>query len=767
MRILQLSTFDGRFGASIAARRLHEALLASGQESDLLVSEVLSDSPRTHSPRSEFEKFTARIRHYVDKLPLKLYPQRSPFIFSPNWVPSQIARHITSFNSDVVHMHWCQSNFVPTSSLPQLGRTLIWTFHDMWAFTGGCHYTSGCERYRSQCGHCPALGSTTDHDLSRWLWQQKQSVYEQIRTSLQIICPSNWLAGIARNAPLLEGIPVHAVPNPINTHVFKPIDKITARRLLGLPDEGRLLLWGATSRGDYRKGFDLLDEALLRYATQPDALPLGIVTLGMRSSAVPANPRNLQAWNIGFLHDEVSLVALYNAVDVVALPSREENLSNTLAEALCCGTPCLAFQIGGNADLISHQKNGYLAQPGNTIDMATGLTWILNYLRDDQRASIAREAQDKLAAEKLMPIFLDIYRQSLARKNGLSESTSQLRTTSAKLSRSPSPHFMELITHDPGKYHVSLDTVWEFEKTILEDSRVYRWNSKYNPFSVLPNLFWRNLYGVGTRLRDHNKQSTSTENQRAARRDMFAVLMGPNIRKTMPLFLLPGRKSIYLFDGWPSTHKKIRLFADSCKIDHLFLSSSQATKMLSESLQSTSCHWIPEGINPEEYKHASFPGKDIDVLQLGRRYDRYHHLIAEPLEKLGKVYLYEKISGQIIFPTRKEYIEGLARSKISICVPSNLTHPGLAGGIETMTIRYLQSMVSKCLIIGHAPHEMIELFGYNPVVEIDYTDPLNQILSILKNGAAYTPLIEKNYQTVLERHTWKHRWEKISRILAI
>jgi glycosyltransferase involved in cell wall biosynthesis len=415
MRILQLSTFDTRFGASIAARRLHEALLSSGQESDMLVSEVGSDSPRTHGAQLRLEKFKAKVRHHIDKLPFKLYPNRSSAQFSPNWVPSSLPRKVEALNPDVIHMHWCQTNFVPTTTLPHLGHPLIWTFHDMWAFTGGCHYSGGCERYLAQCGRCPILKSTHESDLSRWLWRQKRTVYRRLRKSLQIICPSNWMAELARNAPLLEGIPVHVVPNPISAQVFKPIDKIAARRLLGLPEKGHLLLMGATSRGDYRKGFDLLDAALQHYAGQAGAQPLGLVTLGTRNSGVSVKADGLRTWNIGFLQDEISLSALYSAVDIVALPSREENLSNMLSEALCCGTPCLAFGIGGNADLISHQINGFLASPGDTADMAAGLTWILNNLRDDKREAIARAAHDKVSYETLVPTFLKIYQTASAR----------------------------------------------------------------------------------------------------------------------------------------------------------------------------------------------------------------------------------------------------------------------------------------------------------------------------------------------------------------
>ena len=360
-------------------------------------------------PSVGFGKVQAKARHYLDKAPLNFYSRKPAVLFSANWLGSSIHRTIDHFAPDLVHMHWCQSSFVPTGTLPHLDYPLIWTFHDMWAFTGGCHYTDGCDHYLQQCGRCPILQSNTTNDLSHWLWKQKQRAYRRLPKSLHVVCPSNWMADVARRAPLLEGVPVHVIPNPISAQTFQPIDKKTARRLLGLPEKGHLLLMGAASKGDRRKGFDLLDDALHKYAALQGAEPLGLVTLGTHNSTAVSQTKGLTTWNIGFLQDEVSLCALYNAVDVVALPSREENLSNMLSEALCCGIPCLAFAIGGNGDLIRHQANGYLAKPGDTADMAAGLRWILQNVGPEKRAVIAEDAHSRVSYEALAPQFLKLY----------------------------------------------------------------------------------------------------------------------------------------------------------------------------------------------------------------------------------------------------------------------------------------------------------------------------------------------------------------------
>jgi hypothetical protein len=135
------------------------------------------------------------------------------------------------------------------------------------------------------------------------------------------------------------------------------------------------------------------------------------------------------------------------------------------------------------------------------------------------------------------------------------------------------------------------------------------------------------------------------------------------------------------------------------------------------------------------------------------------------LKKAGKTYVYETEKGKIIFPGREEFVRGLARARVSICVPSSITHPERAGDIETMTIRYLQSIASKCLVLGHAPAEMVELFGYNPVVEIDMSDPVGQVLDILGRYEDYLPLIERNFDRVSREHTWENRWKGMAAVL--
>lgn len=322
---------------------------------------------------------------------------------------------------------------------------------------------------------------------------------------------------------------------------------------------------------------------------------------------------------------------------------------------------------------------------------------------------------------------------------------------------------MKLILGHKKNPHVSLDTVFEFERAILADERIHR---IVYPFASKPAFYaWSMLHMAGRHAVNLAKPMFGDRVFSGGDRDYFVVLMGAVFSKCAPYFMLSGRKSIYLFDAWPSDHEKIIKFINFWQIDNVFLSSSQATEMLSASVRECNFYWLPEAINPSLYRASPYAEKDIDVLQFGRKYDAYHELIRKPLERDGKVYRYEQTKGEIVFATREEFVDGLARSKVSICVPSNITHPERSGDIETMTVRYLQSMTSKCLIVGHAPKEMINLFGYNPVIEIDMKDPVNQLQFVLNNFNQYVSLIEKNYATVADNHSWHNRWKEITDVL--
>jgi hypothetical protein len=220
-----------------------------------------------------------------------------------------------------------------------------------------------------------------------------------------------------------------------------------------------------------------------------------------------------------------------------------------------------------------------------------------------------------------------------------------------------------------------------------------------------------------------------------------------------------------MFDAWPRFHKRIAENAKTLKIRLIFFSSKEASRLFNQLQNEIRGVWIPEGIDVNDYYFKPYELKVIDVLEFGRKYDLYHDKIASTLSDRNYKHLFEQQKGTVVFKSRVDFLNGLSESKISICIPSSITHPERSEGLSSMTLRYLQSMASKCLIVGILPKEMKELFTYMPIVEIDMSDPQGQILEVLSAYESYIPLIERNYKVVHESHTWEVRINKMLEII--
>ncbi|WP_319437887.1 glycosyltransferase family 4 protein [Vibrio cholerae] len=405
MKILIVNTSDIQGGAARAAYRLHKALLAEGVDSQMLVQSKSSDDFTVLGPQSKLQKVMGKVRPSLDSIPIRRYKQRTKTLFSPSWVPfSGLVDKINGLNPDVVHLHWIAGGMLRIEDLAQIKAPIVWSLHDNWAFTGGCHIMWECERYKHSCGTCPRLGSQKEDDLSRKVWLRKKNAFSQL-PNMTIVGLSNWLANAASQSSLFQDHRVVFLPNPINTHVFSPFTKTQARALFNLPQDKKLIAFGAMSAtSDINKGFKQLEEALSVLSQDYELVVFG--------SSEPQFPPSFKQtiYYLGHLHDDVSLRALYSAVDVMVVPSLQENLSNAIMESLACATPVVGFAIGGNSDLIEHQKTGYLAQPFDTQDLANGIDWVIQHKKPEQlslaaREKVIREFDSKLVATKYIELY--------------------------------------------------------------------------------------------------------------------------------------------------------------------------------------------------------------------------------------------------------------------------------------------------------------------------------------------------------------------------
>ena len=414
MKIIHINTNDIQGGAARAAYRIHKGLRGIGMDSKMLVQSKTSDDKTVIGPDNKVKKVLARLRPTLDSTAKKIFAGGSKAIFSPAWLPfSGIPSQIECITPDIVHLHWICGGMLRIEDLKRIHKPIIWTLHDMWAFSGGCHINMmGCKRFQQDCGNCLQLNRSGKNDLSRSILRRKKKAWNGL--DITIVTPSNWLAGYARKSSLFGGHRIEVIHNGLNLNLFKPIDKTTARKIWNLSINKKLIIFGAMSAtSNQNKGFDLLYEGMKQLAAKWS----NMAELVVFGASEPENPPDfgLPVHYLGRLHDDVSLSLLYAAVDVMVTPSRQDNLPNMVVESLACGTPVVAYGIGGMPDMIEHQINGYLAKPFDTTDLAVGINWVLS--DENRHKELCIKAREKAVAcfdiEKVAVQYAELYGEVL------------------------------------------------------------------------------------------------------------------------------------------------------------------------------------------------------------------------------------------------------------------------------------------------------------------------------------------------------------------
>lgn len=408
MRVLHLSTSDTNGGAARAAYRLHRGLRSNGVDSRMLVQNKDSDDDHVHGPEGVMGKLQSKVRRRFDELPLKRYPDRDPEIFSPAWIPERRAKQIAEHNPDIVHLHWVSDGFIRPETIAQIDVPVVWTLHDMWPFTGGCHYSKSCLKYQSKCGKCPHLNSDQQSDLANSVWQRKQDAWNGL--DITVVSPSQWLGEQARESSLLSGMEIKIIPNCLDMNSFYPRDRAKGIRHFNLNEEKNYLLFG-TDYETTRKGGYLLYEALKQLSERSDLVKLTFGNTDNKYSESPISSRHL-----GRLSEE-NLRLLYSAADLTVVPSVEDNLPNIAIESMASGTPCAAFNIGGLSDIVDHRKTGYLAEPFDTTDLADGIKWIINSLSDEIELTnrVRSAAQQRYSIDEVTQQYYRTYNRCRSR----------------------------------------------------------------------------------------------------------------------------------------------------------------------------------------------------------------------------------------------------------------------------------------------------------------------------------------------------------------
>jgi glycosyltransferase involved in cell wall biosynthesis len=413
--VLLVSYSDGGGGAGRAAYRLLQGLREQGVRAQMEALDLVSGDPAVQGPQTRFGTFAGLMRSSVDRLPLGVAMRGPRPMFSPAWLPERLAQRVRRSAPEVVHLHWVSGGMLRIESLARIARPLIWTMHDMWTFTGGCHYDAGCGRYVEACGRCPVLGSSRQWDLSSWVMRRKRRAWRGVPITL--VAPSRWLADRARASSLFRDQTVQVIPNGLDLDRFQPVDPGLARRLLGVPPDRSYLLFGALDpEGERRKGFGLLQAALQRLAESGWRDRLDLLVVGSSAPAVPLD-LGLRTRYLGLLRDELSMALALAAADAVVVPSTQENLPNMAVEAFACGRPCVGLAVGGLPEIVEDGVNGRLARTLEPADLAQAIAWVLG--DDTRRLALGRQARRKAEEafdlRRVARCYADLYREVIAR----------------------------------------------------------------------------------------------------------------------------------------------------------------------------------------------------------------------------------------------------------------------------------------------------------------------------------------------------------------
>jgi glycosyltransferase involved in cell wall biosynthesis len=408
MKVLMLSTSDMRGGAAKAAYRLQQGFLAAGVDSQMLVQEKTGNDRSIIGPEGKISKGLSALRPSLDMLPQYIFRNSAPS-YSTAWFPDGLQGKIQRLSPDIIHLHWINKGFIKIESLGRFGSPLVWTLHDMWPMTGGCHYDRDCVRYEAECGNCPILGRSGKYDLSYWNMHRKQLAWKDL--NLTIACPSQWMAGCAAESSLFKNKRIEVIPNGIDLERFRPIDRQQARDWLRLPKDRHLILFSAVDPiKNPHKGFPYFRQAMQiikqnKMENEPEVVLLGA------SRTEEALDLPFRTHFLGVLKDELSLALAYAAVDVFAAPSVQDNLPQTVMESLACGTPTAAFRVGGIPEMIDHMENGFLAGFKDSQALAYGIEWILeNSERYSNLSAAARlKAQQHYDIEKVSSQYVELY----------------------------------------------------------------------------------------------------------------------------------------------------------------------------------------------------------------------------------------------------------------------------------------------------------------------------------------------------------------------
>jgi glycosyltransferase involved in cell wall biosynthesis len=361
-------------GSATATRRLFRALKQSGVQAKLIVGDKSDGEEGVFSLTSALDRIVIKACKGFELTLHRMYKLKRGESFTSGWFGARLARQIPRLGSNVLHFNQLNNGFVALRFLQDTRYPKIWTLHDWWGMTGGCHVPGSCTRHTNKCGGCPILGSKSSLDLSRANHHLKSRALR--KAGIRYVSVSRALQTDMQASASTRGAAVDVIPNGLDLNLFRPVEKKLARDLLGLPPDRIVLTFGANIAVE-NKGFRDVIAIGRHLANRVDRKKFIIARFG-DNAPIREGELGVECRSFGYVRDDLTLALLYSASDIVVVPSRLESFGLVAAEAIACGTPVLGYRTGGVVDIIDHQKNGFLGTLNSLETIIEGAHWLLD-----------------------------------------------------------------------------------------------------------------------------------------------------------------------------------------------------------------------------------------------------------------------------------------------------------------------------------------------------------------------------------------------------
>ena len=401
MNILHISGANSKSGAGGAALITHNALLELGVKSKILFlaeENSINDNIISYQSISIVNKIKRKIVSLLERSPTWFYRNKGKQLFSTALFGLSL-KSLEIFKwADIIHIHWANHGFIDIAEMAKWNKPIIWTLRDMWAFTGGCHYSFECTKYIQTCGSCPSLKSKKSNDLSTLVFRRKKKYLS--KANIHWVAISNWMKRRAEESSICNGSSIPVIFSGIDTKIFHNLNSAEVRHYFNLPLNKKIILIGAADLTENYKGIDFITSVLKQISSDYVIATFG---RGEINSKIFAQ----QIFNFGYIESAIELNKLYNVADLFFAPSIAEAFGKTIAEAQSCGVPVVGFRNTGPEDIVEHLKTGYLANYKDGNDLLKGLLYCLDnsfdkgYIRERAR----RLFDINVIAEKYIELY--------------------------------------------------------------------------------------------------------------------------------------------------------------------------------------------------------------------------------------------------------------------------------------------------------------------------------------------------------------------------